>query len=781
MEKMNRQTALLFLSFLLSACQVFAQTPGGNITGRVFDIATEEGLPFCAVKISNSNRGVITDSLGRFMFKDVPVGRYDVEASYVGYDPVIIKDVVVTSAREATLEIPLQEITSRLGELVVTPKVIKYRPLNNMNLSSGRMLSVEEAGRFAGGLDDPARLAGAFAGVATNIGDNGITVRGNAPKLMQWKLEGIEIPNPNHFGEVGGFGGGGLTALSNIVLGNSDFLTGAFPAEYGNALAGVFDLRLRTGNDTRWQHTASLGTMGIDLSSEGPFRKGGKSSYLFNYRYSTLWMISSFLPDGAGQGMKYQDLSLKLNFPTKKAGTFSVWGLGLIDGNNEKPKTDKDEWKYESDRNYFNTSIWMGALGLNHKYRLNGTTQFNTTLAATYNGIDSHQYALDDNLTGHPDNVIKKSNYNLVLNAFVNNRIGHLGNSRTGIVVTGMFYDMLLKNAAGLGGDMKTVANEKGNSALLEAYTEFSLSPSHRWQINPGLHLQYFALNSHYSIEPRLAVKYNLNQKQSLTFSYGSHSRTELLNYYFTRNDKGELINRNLDFTRGHHFVFTYDLNIGNDFHLRVEPYLQLLSKLPVVAGSSNSLINNKDDWFITDKFESTGRGLNYGLEVTFEKYMSGGYYFMFTGSVFSSRYKGGDGIWRNTRYNRNYLFNLLGGKEWFVGKSRRNVLGANARITFRGGDRYSPILEDESITAQEVIFDERQAWSRQLKPVLWADFSVYFRINRTKVSHEVGLKWLNATFHDEYLGHEYNFKTGRVEEYRDGICMPNLYYKICF
>lgn len=778
---MNRQATLLLLSFLVFVIEGFGQTAVQNITGRVFDAATEEELPFCAVKISYGNRTAVADSLGIFMFRDVPVGRYDIEASYLGYAPVVMKDVVVTSSKETRLEIPLQERAAELGEVVVTPKVIKYMLLNNMSLSGGRMLSVEEAGRFAGGLDDPARLAGAFAGVATNIGDNGITVRGNAPKLMQWKLEGIEIPNPNYFGEVGGFGGGGLTALSSLVLGNSDFLTGAFPAEYGNALAGVFDLRLRTGNNNRREHTVSLGTMGIDLSSEGPFKKGGKASYLFNYRYSTLWMISSFLPDGAGQGMKYQDLSLKFNFPTKKAGTFSVWGLGLIDGNKEKPKTDKDEWEYESDRKFFDTSIWMGALGVNHKYRLNETTQFNTTVAATYNGIDSHQNLLDDNLKEHPDNIIRKNNYNLVLNMFMNNRIGHLGHSRTGIVVTGMFYDMLLENAATPGGEMRTVANEKGNSALLEAYTEFSLSPSWRWQISPGVHLQYFALNSHYSIEPRMAVRYNLNQKHSLAFSYGNHSRVELLNYYFTRNDKDELINKDMDFTRGHHFVLTYDWNIGNDIHLRVEPYLQLLYKVPVVSGSSNSLLNNKDDWFITDKFESIGRGRNYGLEVTLEKYMSNGYYFMFTGSVFSSCYKGGDGIWRNTRYNRNYLFNLLGGKEWMVGKSRRNVLGANARITFRGGDRYSPILEDESITAQEVIFDERFAYSRQLKPVLWADFSVYYRINRRKVSHEFGLKWLNATFHDEYLGHEYNFKTGRVEEYRDGICMPNLYYKIGF
>ena len=423
---MIRRITLASICLILTTVGCFCQNPVQNITGRVIDATTEEGLPFSTVKLSYNGHGTMADSLGYFRFENIPVGRYDLEASYVGYAPVVMKDVIIISSKETQIEIPLQEITSELNEVVVTPRVLKYLPLNNMNLSSGRMLSVEEAGRFAGGLDDPARLAGAFAGVATNIGDNGITVRGNAPKLMQWKLEGVEIPNPNHFGEVGGFGGGGLTALSSLVLGNSDFLTGAFPAEYGNALAGVFDLKLRTGNNNRWEHTVSLGTMGIDLSSEGPFKKGGKSSYLFNYRYSTLWMISSFLPDGAGQGMKYQDLSLKLNFPTKKAGTFSVWGLGLIDGNKEKAKTNKDEWQYESDRNFFNTSIWMGALGVNHKYRYNESTQFNTTIAGTYNGIDSHQNALDDNLVAHPDNIIKKNNYNLVLNTFMNKRIGHI-------------------------------------------------------------------------------------------------------------------------------------------------------------------------------------------------------------------------------------------------------------------------------------------------------------------------------------------------------------------
>lgn len=166
----EEKTAILFLFFLQWAYPVSGQKIVQNVTGHVIDATTEKGLPFSTVKLSYDGCVATTDSAGYFLFKNVPTGRYDIEASYVGYARIVIKDVIVTSSKETRIEIPLQELAA---EVVVTPKVIKYMPLNNMNLSSGRMLSVEEAGRFAVGLDDPARLAGAFAGVATNIGDNG--------------------------------------------------------------------------------------------------------------------------------------------------------------------------------------------------------------------------------------------------------------------------------------------------------------------------------------------------------------------------------------------------------------------------------------------------------------------------------------------------------------------------------------------------------------------------------------------------------------------------------
>lgn len=604
---------MLFMSMIPFAVWSQSQEKVQNIRGVITDAVTGNPLPFGTVILKNHSpfTGVTADSLGRFVFTDLPVGRYDVETSCVGYSPALIREIFLTSAKEVVIDIALAPSSTALDEVVVRPAVDKSQSLNSMVLSSGRMLSTEEASRFAGGLDDPARLASAFAGVQTNIGDNGIVVRGNAPKMLQWKLEGVEIPNPNHFGEVGGFGGGGLTALSSQVLGNSDFLTGAFPAEYGNALSGVFDIKLRNGNNSSWEYTVSVGTMGIDIASEGPFEKNGNASYIFNYRYSTLQFMSSFLPDGAGN-MRYQDLSFKLNFPTKRAGTFSFWGLGLIDSNKEKAKASSDEWEYEGDRQSYKTTISTGIVGLTHRIGLNDRGYWKTVLAATGSGIRSNADRIGDDMVSNPENTIDKTNWNFILNSFVNLRLGDKHINRSGITVTGMTYDFLLKNYIQPSKEFLTIVDDNGGSALIEAYTDFSFHLGNRWTLNNGLHGQVFLLNNHYSIEPRIAVKYQLSNKSSLSLSYGMHNRMEQLNYYLSRSEKGELHNKNLDFTRAHHIVLSFDRSLGKDYHIRMEPYIQLLYSVLVAADSSLSLINLRDEWFIQDKFYSNGKGLWY-------------------------------------------------------------------------------------------------------------------------------------------------------------------------
>ncbi|MGL5892477.1 MAG: prevent-host-death protein, partial [Bacteroidia bacterium] len=339
----------------------------------------------------------------------------------------------------------------------------KQQPLNTMSTVSARMLSVDEANRYAGGFDDPARLASAFAGVASNSGVNGIIVRGNAPKYLQWKMEGIEIPNPNHFGDLRAFGGGILTGLSSQMLANSDFFTGAFPAEYNNAVSGVFDIAMRTGNNQKRESTFQAGIIGLDVAQEGPFRKGGQASYLFNYRYSTLALLTPLLPENANT-IKYQDLSFKLNFPTKKAGTFSLWGIGLLDGAGAKPKTDSTQWFYADSKQRDDLKLYIGGAGLTHKYFFNSSVYLKTTLAGSGNSSEWISQSLNTAMELKPNSTIRYENVNYVLSSILNNKISARHNNRSGILATYMNYSILLNKAFTVGQTPVELVNASGNT-----------------------------------------------------------------------------------------------------------------------------------------------------------------------------------------------------------------------------------------------------------------------------------------------------------------------------
>lgn len=772
---------LLFLLLNVLSLSILCGQSSQNIRGIVYDKQSNIPIEYATVAVLNSKvpLGVSTDSLGQFKIQNVPIGRYDIQVTLIGYNPIIIKEQLLSSSKELYLEIAMIENSKQLDEIVVTPQINKSQPLNNMALGSARMLSVEEASRYAGGFDDPARLATSFAGVTSSVGNNGIVVRGNAPKFLQWRMEDVEIPNPNHFAEVTTFGGGGLSALSSFVLGNSDFMTGAFPAEYSNALSGVFDMNLRTGNNQKRENMVQLGLIGIDVASEGPFKKGSNSSYIFNYRYSTLGLLSSMLPEDA-ENTKYQDLSFKLNFPTKKAGVFSIWGVGLIDRSGQKAETDPSKWEYMQDKEDQDVKQYMGAFGLNHKLRVWNNATLKTSLATTVSGLDMHTERMDANVKPIPQNLIKSTNWNFVFASSLNKKYSRIHTNKTGLRLTGLKYNLLLEEATHQQ-PMSTITDESGFSSLLSAYTNSSLQFSDRWTLNLGINTQLFTLYNNYTIEPRAALSWKFRPNQSLALSYGLHSRLEMLNYYFTKSKEGELINKNMDFTKAHHIVLSYDLNIGNNYHVKIEPYFQQLYNVPIISDSTFSFINLQNDWFITNKLSNKGKGVNYGIDITFERYMSKGYYYMLTASLFDSRYKAGDNKWRNTRYNRNFVFNVLAGKEWMVGRSKQNMFNANIRLSYQGGDRYSPINLDASQKEEDAIYDENKAFSKQLSPAFLLHFNVSYKINKKNLSHEFAIKVLNATNYKDYQGHRYNFKTYLVDPEREAVIIPNISYKIEF
>ncbi|TRX59993.1 carboxypeptidase-like regulatory domain-containing protein [Fulvivirga sp. M361] len=776
---MSKARNLLIITIVMCQTNVLAQIEG-RIKGQVTDKASGEPLSFVTVHIKNTDppKGVVTDPEGKFLLEHVPVGRYTIEFSFLGYDPIVLKEILVTSGKDVVLHAALQESVVTLSEVVVKPKIEKNEPVNPLSGINARMLSVEEAKRYAGGFDDPARLAASFAGVSSGIQSNGIVVRGNNPQSLLWRMENVEIANPNHFADLSVFGGGGLTALSSQMLANSDFLTGAFPSAYNNAISGVFDLSMRSGNSDERENTFQLGLIGIDLASEGPFKRGGKATYLFNYRYSTLALLKPVLPEEA-EGIKYQDLSYKFQLPTEKTGIFSVWGIGLLDKSGQKAEDDPVEWEYESDQFRQDVDQYMGASGIKHTIYTGSKTYIESDLALTTSGLDLTTHKTNVDLEETLDEVINTEDWNIVFQSQINSKLSKGHTNQTGFRATFLNYNLLLQNVET--NVLETVVDEKGSSGLFSVYSQSQFNISSSLSVLAGVNVQYFALNEQTLPEPRLSVEWNSGKNHSFGLGYGLHSRVEKLNYYLNKDINGVQRNKDMGLTRAHHMVGSYNLQMNENLRLKVEPYYQKLFDVPVIEGSSFSFINLKNDWFINDELVNEGEGRNYGIDLTLERFLSKGYYFLLTSSFYRSEYKGGDGEWRNTAFDRGYVGNVLFGKEWFLGAAKSNILGLNIRAGYQGGQRFTPVNFDASIENRDVIELEHQAYQGQLDPSLVLHFSATFRINKPKRSSVWTLSLINASMTEEFEEFDYNFQTNTIDKISEALIIPNLSYKIEF
>ena len=741
---------LLFIS-LLSQDKAYSQKTTGNqpsqtIRGTVIDKASGHPMPDVTIMLSDMpGTGTTTDERGQFVLPEIPVGRHNVQASFLGYEPGIFSEILVTSAKEIYLDISLKENVNELNEVVVRPQINKEQPLNKMAATGARMLSVEEASRYAGGLDDPARLVSSFAGVAANLSSNGISIHGNAPHLLQWKMEDVEIPNPNHFADISILGGGILSSLSSQVLGNSDFFTGAFPAEYGNAVSGVFDMKLRNGNNRKMENTFQVGILGIDVASEGPLSKNHQASYIFNYRYSTTGLLNSIYPGlDMGGTLNYQDLNFKFNIPTRKAGTFAVWGTSLIDKYENDFEDDPLEWEHTRDNFQSTAKQYMAAGGISHRYFFPNNAMLKTTLAATYSGMNATEDAHAADHTVTPFTYQKNNTTNLTLTSSYNRKFSARHTNQTGFTYTRLFYNMRLNLAPFETAPLNTLSKGKGQTDLISAYTSSSFGITDRLSVNAGLNSQVLTLNNSWTLEPRLGIKWAPTTKSSFALAYGLHSRMEKMDVYFvnSKSTGKESVNKDLDFTKAHHLMLTFGYKLSDNLLLKVEPYAQFLYDVPVIADSSYSVLNRRE-FYVEEALVNKGKGRNIGVDITLEQYLNRGFYYLVTASVFDSKYNGGDGVWHNTRFNRRFILNTLIGKEWMVGSKRQNILSANAKFTLQGGERYSPLDHAASLAHpdKEALYDETRAYSEQYPVMFIANFTVSYKINRKKVAHEFAIK----------------------------------------
>ena len=809
---MSKTTIINLLStaiLLCGAMNVQAET----LRGTVKDAVTGEALIGATVKIAElENAAAVADMDGNFTIKISKGGRYTIETNYIGYEPSVMKEILISGPKEVVLEIALRENSTELKEVVIKPRVNKEATVNPSVLTGGVMLSMEEASRFAGGYNDPARLVMSFAGVSGDAGGSGLSIHGNAPERMQYRIEGVEVFTPNHFNDMWNAGYGLVSALNSNVIGNSDFFTSTFNANYNNALSGVFDVKMRAGNNSKHENILQIGTVSEELTLEGPISRKHNSSYIINYRYGFTSLADKLsLVDTEGSHMAFQDFSVKLVFPTKNAGTFSIFGVGLHDTNHDDPlKLEDAHSVYDASDN--ESKLTQILAGVTHKIHFDNKWTWRTTVAYNMQHLKSdmfyYGFALDQDgvvkspLAYEDPADPKKHKYpysqqqmnedRLMINTEFAKQVTSKWLTQFGGEYSQRYfnlyyraYDRLYATKFNRDEKMIEYAQMKDNTGLANLFWHNIFNLSEKFSLSAGVSGNYFLLSKDLSIEPRVSFKWEPDENNSLSMGYGLHSMIEKLDTYFYRDANGNMPNKDLGMSKSHHMNLTYTHKFTPNLILRANAYYEYGFNTPVGINGSTYCVTNRYYNYTDEALVSKGNTRNYGGDVTLEHYMSRGFFGQVNFSLYKAEYRGTDKVWRNQLYDRGFMFKILAGKEWMIGK---NVFNISAKYSIQGGMRYTPVDVDlmrarvnMGIIDDDPIYKDGEAFTKRFDPTGVVDLTVSYKINKRKVSHTFAFEGLNVLGNEAPQYQRFDLGTRDVRIDKTGISLPNIFYRLDF
>lgn len=776
---------IALLTMLISA-SAHAQ-PLQIVRGIITDQQSKIPIPSVSITITCNGyiSGTVTDIDGNYIISDIPLGRAIVRISHASYQEQVIPDVIIESGKETVLNVEMLEQVKTMKEVVVKATREKITDKQMASVSAS-VFNAEDTRRYAGSRNDVARMASNFAGVISNNDSrNDIIIRGNAPTGLLWRVEGVDVPNPNHFGQSGATGGP-VSMVNNNVLDKSAFYTSAFPAQFGNANAGVFDLQLRDGNNNKREYTAQMGLSGLELGAEGYFAKDSKASYLVDYRYSVPGLLQKAgIITGTGSAIpQYQDLSFKISIPTRNAGKFTIFGIGGLSNISFRGNIADTQNFYNDPYKNLDFKSNSGVTGITNTYFINKSLSNKVTLAVSGQQIQTIQDSLDDSRNAFPNYREHTNEWKYTITDNINKKFSPKDRLQAGVTAHDIHFSF--SDSTSYGNEMIPLRKEAGSTQLLQAYASWQHRFTDKITLNSGIFSQYLTLNNTYALEPRIGAKFQVGQTGSFNLGTGMHSQMQDLMLYFlkTKSDHNTYAetNRSLDFIRSAQFVAGWEQTIFNEWHYKIEAYYQHIYNVPVEQRPSTfSALNLGSTYGSTkeDSLVNKGTGNNYGIEMTLEKKFSKGYYVTTTASLFNSLYTGSDNIERNSAYNNNYVVNALAGKEWKVGRS--NAICIDGKMTAAGGKRYIPIDLQTSVKEGATEYDYSQSFNKRYNDYFRADIKLTYRMNGQKVMQEIYLDFQNVTNSKNILREGYDNNSGIIRtQYQLGFT-PSVNYRIQF
>lgn len=776
---LHKVWCILALVFLTGS--VFAQS---SVIVKV--ISEREGSPidFASVQLTGTQQNYygLTDSTGIFRFKDVAPGSYQVEVHHLSFANMVPEVLQVEANEQVIKKYTLSTSSTELGTIEITSNLGNENVRSKFSTVSANHITAAQIENSPGSFKDPARAAMSGAGVAATGSEekNELIIRGNSSRGMAWYVEGIPVPSPNHFSDEGA-SNGAVNMISSNNISGADLYTGAFPAEFGNATAGVFSLDMRHGNLAKHKYGFEIGLIGLSARAEGPIKKQ-RSSYIFNYRYSTFALVEKMGIDIKGlQTPKYQDVNFKFYFKLNDKTTFEIFGVngGSNFGKEQFADVNGVRTKVKTyDEGY---ALYMNGFTLRHQ--INDRLSVNTTMAYVGNIIKRDAERLSDSLSIFENDGHQRIRYHSAKSHTYLSYQKGTKTLQTGIYATHTSFGIDLSDEYRNQKPTERLRNND-NTYELAHYIAGKTMLGSRFLLTGGIYSMYHYLTRKFVAEPRIGAKFIINEHSEISYSAGLHSRFESPITYLgevQRQGIPSQPNRFLKPMRALHNVFGYTLRVKQHTYFHVEVYHQYLFDIPVKANNKSgfsSISRNKS--FIKGAMNNDGIAWNYGIEFSLQQYLPKQFFVNTNLSVFDSKYVGSNGKVYNTPYNNNVVSNLMFGKKFEIGRLKRNSIVTGFRVAMGGGIRYSEIDIAASIAEGEAVETE-DGWFSKKGPMFYRiDFGFMYKIDREKIDINIKLDIQNLTDQQRISGYEYDRKYGLIQD-EQGQLLPSLFLEFLF